>query len=51
MPRRSVEDIEQEIKVMEYELAELSERLYNASSDWRPEHYAEIDNRQQQNFI
>ncbi|HSQ21060.1 MAG TPA: ABC-F family ATP-binding cassette domain-containing protein, partial [Blastocatellia bacterium] len=46
--RRPVEDIEQEIKMLENELAELSEKLSSASSDWRPELYAEINNRQQE---
>ena len=46
--RRAVEDIEQDIRVLEGELAELSERLANASSDWRPEQYAEIGGRQEE---
>ena len=40
--RRSVEDIEQEIKVLETELAAVSDRLSTASLDWRPEQYSEI---------
>lgn len=44
--RRPVEDIEQEIRMLENELAELSEKLSRASSDWRPEQYAEIGKRQ-----
>jgi len=43
---RTLEEIEREIKALENELAELSERLANASSDWRPEQYAEISGRQ-----
>jgi len=46
--RRSVEDIEQDIRMLENELAELSERLSSASSDWRPEQYAEIGSRQEE---
>jgi ATP-binding cassette subfamily F protein 3 len=45
---RPVEDIEQEIRILENELAELSEKLSSASSDWRPEQYAKINNRQQE---
>jgi ATP-binding cassette subfamily F protein 3 len=44
--RRSLDAIEQDIKTLENELADLSERLSNASSDWRPEQYAEISGRQ-----
>jgi ATP-binding cassette subfamily F protein 3 len=44
--RRPLEEIEQEIKTLENELADLSERLCNASSDWRPEQYAEISGKQ-----
>lgn len=45
--RRSVEDLEQEIKMLESELADLTETLSSASSDWRPEQYAEIGSRQE----
>jgi len=45
---RSVEDIEQEIKTLENELAGLSEKLSSASSDWPPERYAEIGGRQEE---
>lgn len=44
--RRSLEDIEGEIKTLETELADLSGKLSDASSDWRPEQYAEIGSRQ-----
>jgi len=44
--RRPVDDIEQEIRMLENELAKLSENLSSASSDWRPEQYAEIGKRQ-----
>jgi len=43
---RPVEEIESEIKTLENELAELSEKLANATSNWRPEQYAEIGGRQ-----
>ena len=43
---RAIDEIEQEIKTLENDLADLSERLGNASSDWRPEQYAEISDRQ-----
>ena len=46
--RRPVEEIEQEIKTLENELAEFSEKLSNPSSDWRPEQYAEIGKRQEE---
>jgi ATP-binding cassette, subfamily F, member 3 len=46
--RRSVEDIEQNIRALESELAELTEKLSRASSDWRPEQYAEIGSRQEE---
>jgi len=45
---RSAEDIEHEVKVLETELGELAEKLSNASSDWRPEQYAEIGSRQEE---
>jgi ATP-binding cassette, subfamily F, member 3 len=45
---RSVEDIELEIRTLENELAELSEKLSSASSDWRPEQYVEIGSRQEE---
>jgi ATP-binding cassette, subfamily F, member 3 len=44
--RGSLEELEQEIKTLENELAGLAEKLANASSDWRPEQYAEISGRQ-----
>jgi len=43
---RPVEEIESEIKTLENELAELSEKLANVTSNWRPEQYAEIGGRQ-----
>jgi ATP-binding cassette subfamily F protein 3 len=43
---RSLEEIEGEIKTLETELADLSEKLSSASSDWRPEQYSEIGARQ-----
>ena len=46
--RRTVEDIEQEIRMLENELEELSAKLSNARSDWRPEQYAEIGKRQEE---
>jgi ATP-binding cassette subfamily F protein 3 len=46
--RRPVEEIEQEIKMLENELSDLSEKLSNASSDWRPEQYAGIGKRQEE---
>ena len=45
--RRSVEDIEKEIGLLEQELADLSEKLSNPPSDWGPGKYAEIGTRQQ----
>ena len=45
---RSAEDIEHEVKVLETELGELAEKLSNASSEWRPEQYAEIGSRQEE---
>jgi ATP-binding cassette subfamily F protein 3 len=45
--RRPAEEIEQEIRMLENELGELSQKLSNASSDWRPEQYAEIGKRQE----
>ena len=45
---RSAEDIEHEVKVLETELGELAEKLSNASSEWRPEQYAEIGSRQKE---
>jgi len=45
---RSAEDIEQEVKLLETELGELAEKLSNASSEWRPEQYAEIGSRQKE---
>ena len=45
---RSAEDIEHEVKVLENELGELAEKLSNASSEWRPEQYAEIGGRQKE---
>jgi len=45
--RRPAEEIEQEIRTLEDELEELSQKLANASSDWRPEQYAEIGERQE----
>jgi len=47
-PRRSLEEIEQEIKTLENELSDLAERLSVASSDWRPEQYAQIGGRQEE---
>jgi ATP-binding cassette, subfamily F, member 3 len=44
--RRSAEQIEQEIKMLEDELTELTTTLSSASSDWRPEQYARIGERQ-----
>jgi len=44
--RRSVEQIEAEIKLLEDELTALTESLSNASSDWRPEQYTQIGERQ-----
>jgi ATP-binding cassette subfamily F protein 3 len=44
--RRSVEQIEQEIKMLEDELTELTETLSSAAADWRPEQYAQIGERQ-----
>ena len=46
--RRAIEDIELEIRGLESEMAELTERLSGASSDWRPEQYAEVGRRQQE---
>ncbi len=46
--RRPVEVIEQEISRLEGEMADLAEKLANPASDWRPEQYALIDNRQQE---
>ena len=46
--RRSVEEIEQEIRTLENELAELAGTLSNASIDWRPEQYAQIGERQEE---
>ena len=46
--RRAAEDIEQEIRMLEDELQELSEKLSSASSDWAPEQYAEIGGRQEE---
>jgi ATP-binding cassette subfamily F protein 3 len=45
---RSAEDIEHEVKMLEIELGALAEKLSNASSDWRPEQYAEIGSRQEE---
>jgi ATP-binding cassette subfamily F protein 3 len=45
---RSAEDIEHEVKMLETELGALAEKLSNASSDWRPEQYAEISSRQEE---
>jgi ATP-binding cassette subfamily F protein 3 len=45
---RSAEDIEHEVKMLETELGELAEKLSNASSEWRPEQYAEIGSRQEE---
>ncbi|PYT03583.1 MAG: hypothetical protein DMF60_17885 [Acidobacteria bacterium] len=46
--RRSAEELEQEIKNLESELAELTQTLSRASSDWRPEQYAQIGVRQEE---
>jgi ATP-binding cassette, subfamily F, member 3 len=45
--RRSVEEIEKEIGLLEKELADLSERLSNPPSDWGREKYAEVGTRQE----
>jgi len=45
---RSAEDIEHEVKMLEIELGALAEKLSNASSEWRPEQYAEIGSRQEE---
>ncbi len=44
--RRSPDQIEEEISLLEGEMAALSERLSNPSLNWRPEEYAEIGKRQ-----
>ena len=44
--RRSAEEVEREIRFLEDELAQLTERLSVASADWQPEQYAEIGARQ-----
>jgi ATP-binding cassette subfamily F protein 3 len=46
--RRSVEEIEKEITVLEQELATLSEKLSNPASNWAPEQYSEIGSRQEE---
>ncbi|MEK6286388.1 MAG: ABC-F family ATP-binding cassette domain-containing protein [Acidobacteriota bacterium] len=46
--RRSVEEIEEEIRILENELTELTEALSSASSDWRPEQYTQIGGRQEE---
>jgi ATP-binding cassette subfamily F protein 3 len=45
---RPLDLIEQDIRALETELAQLSKQLSEASSDWRPEQYAEISGRQEQ---
>jgi ATP-binding cassette subfamily F protein 3 len=46
--RRSAEEIEKEIAVLEQELSALSEKLANPSSEWGREQYAEIGGRQEE---
>ena len=44
--QHSAEEIEREIHTLEQELAELSEQLGSPASDWGPEHYVEMGQRQ-----
>jgi ATP-binding cassette subfamily F protein 3 len=44
--RRAVEDIEQEIHALEQEMAELAKKLSTPASDWGPQDYAAIGDRQ-----
>ncbi|MFY9553294.1 MAG: ABC-F family ATP-binding cassette domain-containing protein [Blastocatellia bacterium] len=45
---RSAQEIENEIRTLEDELAQLTQRLSNASADWQPEEYTQIGTRQEQ---
>jgi ATP-binding cassette subfamily F protein 3 len=43
---KSAEEVEREIKVLEEELAEISQQLSNPAPDWEPGHYAVLGVRQ-----
>jgi ATP-binding cassette subfamily F protein uup len=45
--RRSVEELEAEIHLLEKELSDLSDSLSDPASDWKPEHYSQISRRQE----
>jgi len=45
--RRSVEELEAEIHLLEKELSDLSDGLSDPASDWKPEHYSQISRRQE----
>jgi ATP-binding cassette subfamily F protein 3 len=45
---RTAEEVEKEITALEQELAALSGKLSNLSSEWGPDEYAEIGGRQQE---
>jgi ATP-binding cassette subfamily F protein 3 len=47
-PKRSGDEIEQQIGSLEEELAALSDQLARAGTDWGPERYAEIAGRQEE---
>jgi ATP-binding cassette subfamily F protein 3 len=46
-PRRTPDEIEEQIRLLELEREDLMNRLSNPAPDWRPEDYEEISARQQ----